>query len=231
MCSYVCYPLQLPGVQERGRDGHCGEVCAFHLPHGVLNHRLACRRGGALGAAGNAFTVLLALAAAAAAAWALAESLRATDGRVSEFWSIVSDARVRVRACPSHPTSPFVACCAWLAQGAALSRCGCDRLPPKQQRRMNRVERFGPAKGESGLNQSLTHAAEGHAEHRHCLTILSLSVCWLGSVQAQGARDAAAGILGQLDTLQGTLDTISRDLPGATTARPSLSPSCCQRPP
>ena len=33
--------------------------------------------------------------------------------------------------------------------------------------------------------------------------------------QAQGAVDTAGTILGQLDTLQGTLDTISRDLPGA----------------
>lgn len=95
---------------------------------------------------------------------------------------------------------------------------------------MHRIERFGPAKGELGLNQSLTHAANGHAGHCHCVTILSLSV-WLGSVQAQGARDAASGILGQLDTLQGTLDTISRDLPGATSARPSLSTLRCQRPP
>lgn len=86
----------------------------------VLNYHLACRRGGALGAAGNAFTVLLALAASAAAAWALAESLRATDGRVSEFWSIVSDARGRVRARLTHPASPPVACCAWLAQAVAL---------------------------------------------------------------------------------------------------------------
>ncbi|KAK9846274.1 hypothetical protein WJX81_000669 [Elliptochloris bilobata] len=86
------------------------------------------RRGGMLGAAGNAFTVLLALAAAATATWALAESLHATDGRVSEFWGIVTDARGR----------------------------------------------------------------------------------------AQGAVDTASGILGQLDMLQSTLDTISRDLPGLT---------------
>ena len=58
---------------------------------------MGCRRGGALGAAGNAFTVLLALAAAATAAWALAESLHATDGKAAEFWGIVTDARGRVR--------------------------------------------------------------------------------------------------------------------------------------
>ena len=41
--------------------------------------------------------MLLALAAAATAAWALAESLHATDGKATEFWGIVTDARGRVR--------------------------------------------------------------------------------------------------------------------------------------
>jgi len=75
--------------------------CASQLP-------CACRRGGSLGEAGNAFTVLLALAAAATAAWALAESLQVTDGRVSEFWAIVTDARSRVRAsCMQALTWPW----------------------------------------------------------------------------------------------------------------------------
>ena len=122
----------------------------------LLTYHLACRRGGALGAAGNAFTVLLALAAAAAAAWALAESLRATDGRVSEFWSIVSDARGRVRARPTHPTSPSVACCACRRRRSLPADVAVTGFGPQQQRRIYRAERFGPAKGELGLNQSLT---------------------------------------------------------------------------
>lgn len=44
--------------------------------------------------------------------------------------------------------------------------------------------------------------------------------------QAQGAVDTANTILGQLDTLQRTLDTISRDLPGAHGQKPETMLTC-----
>ena len=50
--------------------------------------------------------MLLALAAAATAAWALAESLHATDGKATEFWGIVTDARGRVRPALLLPGVP-----------------------------------------------------------------------------------------------------------------------------
>ena len=82
-------------VQERQRAG--GDAHAFYRVTTQASQSWRCRRGGSLGTAGNAFTVLLALAAAATAAWALAESLHTTDGKATEFWGIVTDARGRVR--------------------------------------------------------------------------------------------------------------------------------------
>lgn len=126
------------------------------------------------------------------------------------------------------------------AGGRSTADVAVTSFRPKAAQNIPAPNALGPPGG-SWSSISLPHAAKGHAGHHQCVTVLSPSVCWLGSVQAQGARDAASGILGQLDTLQGTLDTISRDLPGAIPARPtypnpesypspSRFPSCCQRP-
>lgn len=89
------------------------------MGHRAKKPCLRCRRGGGLGAAGNAFTVLLALAGAATAAWALAESLHATDGKATEFWGIITDARARVRS--ARPCC----CLAFQPQEAAMQDPGC----------------------------------------------------------------------------------------------------------